>query len=358
MNALKILFIDRDGTLIEEPDDFQIDSYEKFRLMPDCIAALQKLRDAGWEFVMVSNQDGLGSDSFPFKNFEGPQNLLLQILKSQGISFREILVCPHRPEDGCDCRKPKTGLVKAYLEPGCLDKNLSFVIGDRTSDVKLAKNMGLRSFLYDKDEMGWTTIARKLLALKRARRSLVERNTKETRISVLVDLDDDFPCEIDTGIGFFNHMLEQIATHAAIGLKIQAQGDLQVDDHHTIEDVGLALGEALRKALGDKRGIARFGFMLPMDECLAQCALDLSNRPYLVFSAQFKYQKVGDMSTEMVEHFFRSLSQTLGCTLHLKTTGENDHHRAESLFKVFARALRQAVEVNGTALASSKGVLE
>ncbi len=355
---MKILFIDRDGTLIAEPDDFQVDSFEKFRLEPDCIGALQRLRDAGWEFVMVSNQDGLGSDSFPFKNFEGPQNLLLQILQSQGICFRQVLICPHKPLDNCECRKPKIGLVKPYLYSCCLDKEKSFVIGDRLTDVELGRNMGLRAFLYDKETMGWGKIAQEILALSRARHSLVERNTKETQIRVFVDLDDFFPSEINTGIGFFDHMLDQIATHAGIGLKIQAKGDLQVDDHHTIEDVGLALGKALKKALGDKRGIGRFGFVLPMDECLAQCALDLSNRPYLVFDAQFKYQKVGDMSTEMVEHFFRSLSQTLGCTLHLKTTGDNDHHRVESLFKVFARALRQALEIKGNEVVSSKGVLE
>ena len=358
MSGQKILFIDRDGTLIAEPDDFQIDRFEKFRLQPGCIAALQKLRDAGWIFVMVSNQDGLGTESFPLKDFEGPQNLLLQILESQGISFQEILICPHKPEDQCECRKPKTGLVKAYLESGRIDSENSFVIGDRPTDVELAENMGLKAFLYNEKTLGWDEIARKILLMKRARRALVERVTKETKIRVEVDLDDCGSSDIHTGIGFFDHMLDQIATHAGIHLKILADGDLQVDDHHTIEDVGLVLGEALKKALGDKRGIGRFGFVLPMDECLAQCALDLSNRPYLVYSAQFKYQKVGDMSTEMIEHFFRSLSQTLGCTLHLKAEGANDHHRAESLFKVFARALREAIAVKGNTLASSKGVLQ
>ncbi len=358
MSGQKILFIDRDGTLIAEPDDFQIDRFEKFRLQPGCIAALQKLRDAGWTFVMVSNQDGLGTESFPLKDFEGPQNLLLQILESQGISFQEILICPHKPEDQCECRKPKIGLVKAYLESGRIDSENSFVIGDRPTDVELAENMGLKAFLYNEKTLGWDEIARKILLMKRARRALVERVTKETKIRVEVDLDDCGSSDIHTGIGFFDHMLDQIATHAGIHLKILADGDLQVDDHHTIEDVGLVLGEALKKALGDKRGIGRFGFVLPMDECLAQCALDLSNRPYLVYSAQFKYQKVGDMSTEMIEHFFRSLSQTLGCTLHLKAEGANDHHRAESLFKVFARALREAIAVKGNTLASSKGVLQ
>ena len=331
MSQSKFLFIDRDGTLIAEPEDFQVDRFEKFVLEPDCIAALQKLRDAGWEFIMVSNQDGLGTESFPKKDFEGPQNLLLQILK--------------------------VGLVKKYLESGEMDYERSFVIGDRLSDVELAVNMGLKAFLYSRDNWNWTSIAEKILSFG-LRRAQIERKTKETDIRIFVDLDHSMESEISTGIGFFDHMLEQIATHAGITLKISVKGDLQVDDHHTIEDVGLVLGEALKQALGDKRGIARFGFMLPMDECLAQCALDLSNRPYLVYSATFKYQKVGDMSTEMIEHFFRSLSQTLGCTLHLKTTGDNDHHRAESLFKVFARALREAIKIEGNALPSSKGVLQ
>lgn len=357
MSQSKFLFIDRDGTLIAEPEDFQVDRFEKFVLEPDCIAALQKLRDAGWEFIMVSNQDGLGTESFPKKDFEGPQNLLLQILNSQGIYFRDILICPHKPEDQCECRKPKVGLVKKYLESGEMDYERSFVIGDRLSDVELAVNMGLKAFLYSRDNWNWTSIAEKILSFG-LRRAQIERKTKETDIRIFVDLDHSMESEISTGIGFFDHMLEQIATHAGITLKISVKGDLQVDDHHTIEDVGLVLGEALKQALGDKRGIARFGFMLPMDECLAQCALDLSNRPYLVYSATFKYQKVGDMSTEMIEHFFRSLSQTLGCTLHIKTTGDNDHHRAESLFKVFARALREAIKIEGNALPSSKGVLQ
>lgn len=358
MRQANILFIDRDGTLIAEPDDFQIDRFEKFALQPDCIASLQALRDGGWEFVMVSNQDGLGTSSFPMKDFEGPQKLLLQILQSQGIVFREILICPHKPEDGCECRKPKTGLVKAYLKPAVINPDCSFVIGDRASDEELAANMGIKVFRYDRKKFGWKMIAERILSTKRSRRAWVRRSTKETNIEVFVDLDEAVSPEISTGVVFFDHMLEQIATHAGITLKIQAQGDLAVDDHHTIEDVGLALGQALREAMGEKRGIARFGFLLPMDEALAQCALDLSNRPYLVYKAQFKFQKVGDMSTEMIEHFFRSLSQTLGCTLHLQTQGENDHHKAESLFKAFAKSLGQAIKVSGNALPSSKGVLQ
>lgn len=358
MTGKAVLFIDRDGTLIAEPDDEQVDRFEKFQLEPDCIPALLALKKAGWRFVMVSNQDGLGTESFPMKDFEGPQKLLLQILASQGIRFDEVLICPHRADDHCECRKPKTGLVKSYLAAGVLNSELSFVIGDRDSDVELATNMGLRAFRYDRENQGWSTIAQKLLAIKKpARKAHVERKTAETDVTVDVNLDREGEVDISTGIGFFDHMLSQIATHGGISLKVIAHGDLYIDDHHTVEDVGLALGEALKIALGDKRGIARFGFMLPMDECLARCALDLSSRPFLIYNAQFKYQKVGDLSTDMIEHFFRSLAMSLGCTLHLRAQGENDHHRAESLFKAFARALRQAIRVESEVLPSSKGVL-
>lgn len=357
MTAMNVLFIDRDGTLIAEPADFQIDRFEKFELEPDCITALLALKKAGWTFVMVSNQDGLGTESFPMQDFVGPQNLLLQILSSQGIQFQDILICPHKPEDGCECRKPKTGLVKPYLLPGVINPERSFVIGDRETDMALAGNMGIGGIRYDRQGNPWKAIERTLLKLADNRKATVVRNTRETQINVSVDLDREGDNSISTGVGFFDHMLDQIATHGGFSLQVQAHGDLQIDDHHTVEDVGLALGEALKKALGEKRGIARFGFMLPMDECLAQCALDLSSRPYLIYSASFKYQKVGDLSTEMIEHFFRSLAMSLGCTLHLKTQGQNDHHRAESLFKVFGRAFRQAARVEGDALPSSKGVL-
>ena len=358
MTEQAVLFIDRDGTLIAEPDDEQVDRFEKFQLEPDCIPALLTLKKAGWRFVMVSNQDGLGTESFPMKAFEGPQKLLLQILASQGICFDEVLICPHRPDDHCECRKPKTGLVKSYLAAGVLNPELSFVIGDRDSDVELATNMGLRAFRYDREHQGWSAIAESLLAIRNPiRKAHVERKTRETSVTVDVNLDREGEVDISTGIGFFDHMLSQIATHGGISLKVIAHVDLYIDDHHTVEDVGLALGEALKIALGDKRGIARYGFMLPMDECLARCALDLSSRPFLIYNAQFKYQKVGDLSTDMIEHFFRSLAMSLGCTLHLRAQGENDHHRAESLFKAFARALRQAIRVESEVLPSSKGVL-
>lgn len=352
----KYLFIDRDGTLISEPpEDYQVDSYAKLRFEQDVIPALLDLQRAGYRLVMITNQDGLGTQAFPLEDFTGPHELMMQVFSSQGIVFDDVLICPHFPSDNCDCRKPKTALVRDYLKEGVMDKRSSYVIGDRATDIELADNMGITGLRYNPEILGWSVISQELS--KPNRYACVTRNTKETQIKVEVWLDKEGNNQISTGIGFFDHMLDQIATHGGIRLHISVAGDLHIDDHHTIEDVGLALGEALKKALGDKRGIVRFGFNLPMDECLASCALDLSGRPFLKYKAKFNYQKVGDMSTEMFEHFFYSLSYALACTLHLKTKGKNDHHRAESLFKVFGRTLRQAVRIEGDALPSSKGVL-
>ena len=366
----RVLFVDRDGTILEEPEDFQVDRFEKMRFVAGVLPALKCLREAGWRLVMVSNQDGLGTQSFPQKDFEGPHNLMMQVLESQGAKFDEVLICPHMPGDGCSCRKPKTGLVQAWLKAiaaGSVDKARSFVIGDRETDMALARSMGLPGIRIGAAPEGisWQKAEEKILATlpgvepaqPRERTAVVERNTKETRIRVEVWLDRSGENQISTGIGFFDHMLEQIAVHGGIRLHLKAQGDLHVDDHHTVEDVGLALGEALKVALGDKRGIRRFGFLLPMDESLARCALDISGRPYLVFKAKFKHGHVGDLSTDMIEHFFRSLAQTFGVTLNLKAKGKNDHHAAESLFKSFGRTLRDAVRVEGSELPSSKGVL-
>ncbi len=352
----KTLFIDRDGTIIAEPPkDFQVDRMEKLAFEANVIPALLALQNAGYRLVMITNQDGLGTSSFPQADFDGPHNLMVQVLTSQGIYFDDVLICPHKPEDNCVCRKPKTKMVEAWLAQGAIDVANSYVIGDRLTDIQLAQNMGIQGIRFGREGEEWNAIQARLT--KCDRHALVNRKTKETQIQVEVWLDREGGSKINTGVGFFDHMLDQIAVHGGFRMNIEVKGDLYIDDHHTIEDTGLALGEALLKALGDKRGIGRFGFVLPMDECLARCALDISGRPHLEFKAEFNYQRVSDMSTEMVEHFFSSLSYAMMSTLHLKTKGKNDHHRVESLFKAFGRTLRQAIRVEGNTLPSSKGVL-
>jgi len=352
----KILFIDRDGTLISEPFDQQVDRLDKFALEPDCITALVRLRDAGFTFVMVTNQDGLGTPSFREEEFRPPQKLLLDILGSQGIAFEAIRVCPHTVADRCDCRKPKLGLLGDYVKATDWSRDQSAVIGDRETDVQLAQNLGIRGLRYDRKTLGWAEIARQLVDAPR--RATVVRNTKETKITVSVDLDAPAPIKLATGLGFFDHMLEQIARNAGISLVIECQGDLHIDEHHTIEDTGLALGTALKQALGDKRGIGRYGFVMPMDESLAQVALDLSGRAWLVFDAKFPRDRVGEMPTEMVSHFFKSVSDNLALTLNMSVTGDNTHHMVEALFKGFGRALKPALARGaGSEIPSSKGVL-
>jgi imidazoleglycerol-phosphate dehydratase/histidinol-phosphatase len=351
MAERKILFVDRDGTIIAEPPDFQIDSVEKFALLPGVIPALIALRDAGWRFVMVTNQDGLGTKKYPLRKWDQVQALLMGVLDSQGIRFDAVLVCPHFEKDGCECRKPRLGLLKKQLADAGWDRSRSAVIGDRDTDLKLAQNMGIRGI-----KMGtWPKIAAMLLGERREAKT--ERVTKETAIKVWVDLDSTDETKIDTGIGFFDHMLEQLSKHGGFSLKLSVKGDLHIDEHHTVEDVGLAVGAALRKALGDKVGIGRYGFTLPMDETLASAAVDLSGRAHFKFTGKFPREAVGGLPTEMVPHFFRSLSDSLGATLHLTVTGQNAHHMVEACFKAVGRALRPAFKVGGGGLPSTKGTL-
>jgi len=356
MSIRKILFIDRDGCLIEEPADEQIDSYEKFRLMPGVIPALLRLQSAGFRFVMVSNQDGLGTDSFPQAQFEGPQRLLLQILESQGISFDAIHIDPSRPEDNSPKRKPGVGMLLDYLRDPTLDRTHSAVIGDRETDLRLAANMGLKGYRIGADGLDWTAIATAILDAPRTGR--IERRTNETGISVAVNLDAPKPIRIQTGIGFFDHMLEQIAAHAGFSLELDAQGDLHVDEHHTVEDCALALGSALDQALGDRVGVGRYGFVLPMDESLAKVTVDLSGRPVFALHGEFPRASVGGLHTEMVGHFFASLAQTLRCAIHIELSGDNTHHMVEACFKGVGRALRPALSRGVTAgVPSTKGLL-
>lgn len=354
-----ILFVDRDGTLIEEPADFQIDAYEKIRFVRDVIPAMLKLRDAGYQFVIVSNQDGLGSEGYPQASFDGPNDLMLQIFASQGIVFRDVLIDGTWPHDNAPTRKPGIGMMLPYLQDRSIDWARSGMVGDRPTDIQFAENMKIRGFQLRTEQFGgqwdWNGIAHELADAPR--RATVQRNTKETRIRVEVDLDRTAEPQTHTGLPFFDHMLEQIGKHGGFALSVQAEGDLHIDEHHTIEDTGLALGQALREALGDKRGIGRYGFTLPMDETLANAALDFSGRPYFVFEGEFKRERVGDMPTELVPHFFRSLCDAAGLNLHLSVRGDNDHHKVEACFKALARALRQALPRQGTALPSTKGAL-
>jgi len=350
------LFIDRDGTLIQEPPDFQIDSLEKFALLPDVIASLKELSQAGYKLVMVTNQDGLGSPANPQDKFDMIQNLLLGILNSQGIRFEEVLVCPHTPQDECACRKPKTQLVRHYISSNEMDRERSFVIGDRMTDVGLAENMGLKGLLLSPDN-GWAKITRDLI--DQPRQATIKRKTNETEISVYVNLDGSGRTELATGIGFFDHMLEQLSRHGGFDLTVKAQGDLHIDDHHMIEDVALTIGAALKRALGEKRGIQRYGFWLPMDEASAKATIDLSGRAHFQMKADFNAPTVGGLSTEMVPHFFKSLADSLLMSLHIECQGENTHHMVESTFKAVGRALRIAF-AKGTSpgeVPSTKGTL-
>ncbi|KGM51954.1 imidazoleglycerol-phosphate dehydratase [Lysobacter concretionis Ko07 = DSM 16239] len=354
-----ILFIDRDGTLVEEPDDFQLDRLDKLRFIPGVIPALLRLRDAGYQFVMVTNQDGLGTPAFPQADFDGPHELMMQVLQSQGVSFREVLIDTSLPSDNAPTRKPGIGLALHYLKDRSVDWPRSAMVGDRETDNAFARNLGVRAFQLCTPQFGgewdWPAIAHALADAPRTAR--VERITRETRIRVEVDLDRVAEPSITTGLGFFDHMLEQIGKHGGFALSLHCDGDLHIDEHHTVEDSALALGQALREALGNKRGIGRYGFTLPMDEALATAALDFSGRPYLAFEGGFQRERIGDMPTELVAHFFRSLCESAGLNLNLQVRGDNDHHKVEACFKVVARALRQAIKREGSELPSTKGLL-
>lgn len=354
----KILFIDRDGTLINEPkNDFKIDSIEKISLEPHVIPSLLNLQKAHFQLIMITNQDKLGTNDFPQIQFDKSQNFLMKIFISQGIKFNKILICPHSPEENCECRKPKTKLITSWLTSDQINKKNSYVIGDRETDMMLAQNIGINGLLYNQNTFNWIDIVQKITKNNRFAES--NRNTKESNINIKIWLDENHnDSYIDTNIKFFNHMLQQIAIHAGIKIYIKSINNMEInDDHHIIEDTALTLGEVLNIALNDKHGINRFGFVLPMDESTTHCILDISGRPYLKFNGKFNYQKIGDLSTEMIQHFFLSLSSTMKCTLHIKSTGTNDHHKAESIFKAFGQTLRQAIHIQHNYILSTKGLL-
>lgn len=380
----KVLFIDRDGTLvIEPPVDYQLDSLEKLEFYPKVMRNLGFIRSKlDFELVMVTNQDGLGTESFPEETFWPAHNLMMKTLEGEGITFDEICIDRSMPEDNAPTRKPRTGMLTRYLDNPEYDLAGSFVIGDRPTDVELAKNLGCRAiFLQDDTTLlkpisaggtaatesleevcalvtrDWDKVAEFLFAGER--KAEVRRTTKETDIYVALNLDGDGHCDISTGLGFFDHMLEQIGKHGSMDLTIRVKGDLEVDEHHTIEDTALALGECLYQALGSKRGIERYGYALPMDDCLCQVCLDFGGRPWLVWDAEFHREKIGEMPTEMFLHFFKSLSDAAKMNLNVKAEGQNEHHKIEGIFKALARALKMAVkrDIYHFELPSSKGVL-
>ena len=354
----KILFIDRDGTLIKEPEDEQIDAFEKLIFVEGVFRNLSFIRkNLDFEFVMVSNQDGLGTESFPEDTFWPVHNFIMQTLKGEGIEFDNVLIDRHFPTDNHPCRKPGTGMLKEYIENPEYDIAGSYVIGDRDTDAQLAENLGCKSLILGKDGMNWEKIAEILFAGERV--TEIVRTTKETDITVRLNLDGTGKCDIKTGLGFFDHMLEQIGRHGMMDLYVRCNGDLYVDEHHTIEDTGIVLGECISKALGDKRGIERYGYSLPMDDCLAQVCLDFGGRPWLVWDAEFKREKIGEMPTEMFYHFFKSVSDSAKMNLNVKASGENEHHKIEGIFKAFARSIRMAVkrDIYHYQLPSTKGAL-
>lgn len=354
----RVLFIDRDGTLIEEPADEQIDAFEKLKFTKGVFRNLSFIcQHLDFELVMVSNQDGLGTDSFPEDTFWPVHNFILQTLEGEGIKFNEILIDEHFPEENAPTRKPNTGLVEKYINNPEYDIANSYVIGDRETDRTFARNIGCKSLILNDERMSWDKICELLFAGERI--AEVKRTTKETDIFIRVNLDGTGKCDISTGLGFFDHMLEQIGKHGMMDLTIHTKGDLEVDEHHTIEDTAIALGECILQALGNKRGIERYGYCLPMDDCLCSVALDFGGRPWLVWDAEFKREKIGEMPTEMFLHFFKSLSDAAKMNLNIKAEGQNEHHKIEGIFKALARSLKMAVrrDIYHYELPSTKGML-
>lgn len=358
MKKERLLFIDRDGTIIEEPEDEQIDSFTKLKFTRGVFGSMAFIRQhLDFKFVMVSNQDGLGTDSFPEDTFWPVHNFILQTLESEGVTFDDIKIDRHFPEDNSPMRKPGTGMLTEYMDTEKYDLANSYVIGDRETDAQLAENLGCKALILGRDGMTWEKITEILFAGER--KAQVRRTTKETDIDIRLNIDGTGKCDISTGLGFFDHMLEQIGKHGMMDLYIHTRGDLHVDEHHTIEDTALALGECLLKALGDKRGIERYGYCLPMDDSLCQVALDFGGRPWLVWDADFHREKIGEMPTEMFLHFFKSLSDAAKMNLNIKAEGQNEHHKIEGIFKALARALRMAVkrDIHHFELPSTKGML-
>ncbi|GGD38559.1 bifunctional histidinol-phosphatase/imidazoleglycerol-phosphate dehydratase HisB [Muriicola marianensis] len=375
----KVLFIDRDGTLIREPEDEQIDAFEKLEFYPGVFTWLGRIcRELSYELVMVTNQDGLGTESFPEETFWPVQNFIMQTLEKEGISFKEVLIDRTFPHENASTRKPKTGLLTPYMT-GNYDLGNSFVIGDRLTDMELAKNLNAKGvFINNHTALGNDELSAKeeeiraCIGLETAswkeiyeflrlgnRRAQHSRNTKETQISISLDLDGSGQSDVSTGLPFFDHMLDQLARHGQLDLFIKVKGDLEIDEHHTIEDTAIALGEVFHKALGDKLGIERYGFCLPMDDCLAQVALDFGGRNWLVWEAEFRREKIGDMPTEMFFHFFKSFTDGAKANLNIKAEGTNEHHKIEAIFKAFAKAIKMAVkqDTEKMILPSTKGML-
>ena len=349
----KIAFLDRDGTLIWEPEDIQqVNGLEQLVLIKGVISGLKRLKNAGFELLIISNQDGLGSAENPTENYELINEKLKEIFASEEIYFSNWLTCPHYKSENCECRKPKIGLVKSFENE--IDTAKSVMIGDRDTDVEFAKNLGIRGYKIS-ENYGWKEIVDEILQ----RKASIKRETKETKIAVDLNIDGSGKSEINTGLNFFNHMLEQVAKHGKFDLKIDCKGDLQVDEHHTIEDVAICFGEAFLKALGDKKGIERFASerFVPMDESLAYVAIDVSGRPFCVFDAKFEREYCGDMPTEMVEHFFQSFAVASKTNINIKIDGKNTHHKIESCFKAFGKVLCDATKTVDNNISSTKGVL-